>query len=139
MRLTKFFSLLIASLAMTAAAFYQLTISLPNIANDTLVMGSAFLGILLSTSLNYLLEGLYFLLNRHCLKESVRNETIYTSIFFTFMILTTILATYANGYTERDDYGFFFLAFVINLIFDYLVFDMLLLGYAFYDIDSVYL
>ena len=66
------------------------------------------------------------------------NITIdYSCWIFFFLLFQLLFLLFIIQ--RRDDYGYFFLAFVINLIFDYLLFDMLLLGYAFYDIDSVYL
>ncbi|KAL4455280.1 hypothetical protein ABPG74_012432 [Tetrahymena malaccensis] len=138
MRLAKFFSLLVGMLAMNCVAFDQIAISIPLIKIDARIMGSAFASILLNASMNYCVEGLYFIIKRHIYKEK-RQQLVYNILFFLNMIGNAAFGTWCNGYTDKEDYGNFMAAFIISLIVDYFVFDIFVLSYAFYEIESNYL
>ncbi len=49
--------------------------------------------------MNYVIEGIYFLVERHLLKEK-KNNLVYSGLFFTNMIACGVIGAYTNGYTQ---------------------------------------
>lgn len=44
-----------------------------------------------------------------------------------------------NYNNSKEDYGNFIVAFIISLVVDFFVFDIFVLSYAFYEVESNYL
>jgi hypothetical protein len=63
------------------------------------IISSSFFAIFVNGGLNYAIEGLYFLIQRHVLKEK-KNDLVYSALFFTNMIACGIIGAYTNGYTQ---------------------------------------